>query len=129
MDTIPFKVHNPNAMLTETAGLVQIWDDRLRLQLETKDPFGKILKQGEVNIPLEEISSVRLRAGWFTTQLSVQVRDLDVVKDFPGSKLGEIRLRFARRHREAAEQLASMLDDALYQLRLAWDSEDQTPVT
>ena len=133
MDTIPFKLHDPDAMFAETAGVVQLYDDRLRLQLETSEwnmhNFSWSKKTTEANIPLREISSASVETGWFKTQLTVQVRDLDSVKDIPGSKLGEIRLRFARRHREAAEQLTTMLDDALYELRLAWDSEDQTPVT
>ena len=60
------------------------------------------------------------------TQLSIQVRDLELVRDFPGSRLGEIRLRFKKKHREAAERLTEMLDEELYQLRLAREGKGDT---
>ncbi len=33
MDTVPFKVHAPDAMLTETEGVAQLYDDGLLLNL------------------------------------------------------------------------------------------------
>ncbi len=126
MDTIPFKVHDPDAMLTETQGLLQLYDDRLRLQLETKDSLvGQFKKNTEVNIPLREISSAKLETGWFKTELSVRVRDLALVADCPGSKLGQIRLRFKKAHREAVEDIADMMMESLEQLRLAWEEDGE----
>ena len=127
MDTIPFKVHDPNGVLTETEGLVQIYQDRVRLQLETKDVFvGQFSKTTEVNIPIARISSAKLTTGWFITQLSLQVNDLELLKDFPGSRLGEIRLRFKRKYREDAVQFTAMLQEDLENLRLEWEEPDET---
>jgi len=124
MDTVPFKVHDPDAILTETEGLMQVYEDGLLLQLETRDAFiGHYKRTGEVHIPLEEIASVDFRKRWFGTSLIVQVRSIEVLHDVPGSKLGRIRLKFKRRHRQAAEHLAVILMDSLYDLQLDWEEQ------
>lgn len=125
MDTIPFKLHDPDAMLTETEGLIQLYDDGLLLQLETRDALiGQFKRTSEIHIPLEEISSVDFHRRWYGTSLTVQVRDLTLLKDVHGSKLGRVRLKFKRRYRDAAAEMAAMLEDSLYDLRLAWEADD-----
>ena len=37
MDTVPFKVDDPDAMLTVTEGVMQVYEDGLLLQIETRD--------------------------------------------------------------------------------------------
>jgi len=124
MDTVPFKVHDPDAMLTETEGLMQLYEDGLLLQLETRDALiGHFKRTGEIHIPLDEISSVDFRKRWYGTSLFIQVRNIEVLQEVHGSKLGRIRLKFKRRHREAAEDLAVMLQDSLYDLQLDWEEE------
>ena len=80
----------------------------------------------EVHLPIDQISGVSLNTRWLKTQLTIQVRDLQLVSDFPGAKLGQIRLRFRRRFREPAAQLAVLIEDRLEELRLDWDGDDQT---
>ncbi len=124
MDTVPFKMHDPDAMLTETEGLMQVYEDGLLLQLETRDAFiGHFKRTRGIHIPLDEISSVDFRKRWYGTSLVIQVRNIEVLQEVPGSKLGRIRLKFKRRHRDAAENLALMLEDSLYDLQLGWDEE------
>ncbi len=126
MDTIPFKPHDPDAMFTETEGLVQLYDDELVLQLETKDAFlGRFKRSNEVRLPLDEISSVEFKAGWFRTQITVQAHSVQAVSDFPGSRLGSIRLRFRRKYREEAAQLAEMIEDSVHDLRIGLEYDDQ----
>jgi hypothetical protein len=127
MDTIPFKLHDPDAMLTETEGLIQLYDDGLLLQFETRDALiGHFKRTSEVHLPLEEISSVDFRNRWYGTSLTVQVRDLTLLQDVRGSKLGRLRLKFKRRYRDAAAEMAAMLEDNLYDLRLGWEHDDAT---
>ena len=124
MDTVPFKVHDPNATVTETEGVMTLYEDRLTLQLETRDVIiGKFKQTNEINVPLEEISSAEFRRRWYGTSLTLQVRDIELFSKFPGSRLGRVRLKFRRRDRDAAEELAGMIDDSLYDLRLAWEDE------
>ncbi|MCZ6917810.1 MAG: hypothetical protein O7I93_13620 [Gemmatimonadetes bacterium] len=126
MDTIPFKPHDPDAMLTETEGLVQLYDDELVLQLETKDAFfGRFKRSFEVRLPLDEISSVEFKAGWFRTQITVQAHSVQAVTDVPGSRLGSIRLRFRRKYREEAAQLAEMIEDSVHDLRIGLEYDDE----
>ena len=125
MDTVPFKVDDPNANFTESEGLVTLYEDRLTLQLETRDVFlGKFKQTNEFNIPLEDIASADFRRRWYGTSLTVQVRDIQLLSKFPGSRLGRMRLKFRRRDRDAAQELATMIEDSLYDLRLTWEQED-----
>ncbi len=124
MDTVPFKVHDPNATVTETEGVMTLYEDHLTLQLETRDVLiGKFKQTNEINVPLEEISSAEFRRRWYGTSLTLQVRDIELFGKFPGSRLGRVRLKFRRRDRDAAEELAGMVEDSLFDLRLAWEEE------
>ena len=124
MDTVPFKVHDPNAAVTETEGVMTLYEDRLTIQLETRDVLVGVYKQSsEFDIPLEDISSTEFRRRWYGTSLTLQVRDIGLLGKFPGSKLGRVRLKFRRRDRDAAEELAGMIEDSLFDLRLAWEEE------
>ena len=125
MDTVPFKVHDPNATVTETEGVMTLYEDRFTVQLETRDVvLGKFTRTNEINIPLEEISSAEFRRRWYGTSLTLQVRDIELFSKFPGSRLGRVRLKFRRRDRDAAEDLAGMIEDSLFDLRLAWEEEE-----
>ncbi len=124
MDTVPFKVHDPSASVTETEGVMTLYEDHLSLQLETRDVVLGVFKQSnEFNVPLEEISSAEFRRRWYGTSLTLQVRDIELFSKFPGSRLGRVRLKFRRRDRDAAEELAGMIEDSLFDLRLAWEEE------
>ncbi len=124
MDTVRFKVHDPNATVTETEGVMTLYEDHLTLQLETRDVLiGKFKQTNEINVPLEEISSAEFRRRWYGTSLTLQVRDIELFSKFPGSRLGRVRLKFRRRDRDAAEELAGMVEDSLFDLRLAWEEE------
>ncbi len=124
MDTVPFKVHDPSATVTETEGVMTLYEDRLTLQLETRDVFlGKFKQTNEFNIPIEDISSAEFRRRWYGTSLTLQVRDIELLGEFPGSKLGRVRLKFRRGDRDGAEELSGMIADSLFDLRLAWEEE------
>jgi hypothetical protein len=125
MDTVPFKVHDPNAAVTETEGVMTLYEDRLTMQLETRDVLVGVFKQSsEFDIPLEDISSAEFRRSWYGTSLTLQVRDIELLSEFPGSRLGRVRLKFRRGDRDAAEELAGMIEDSLFDLRLAWEKEE-----
>ncbi len=124
MDTVPFKVHDPNAAVTATEGVMTLYEDRLTIQLETRDVLVGVFKQtNEFNIPIEDISSAEFRRRWYGTSLTLQVRDIELLSEFPGSRLGRVRLKFRRRDRDAAQELVNMIEDSLFDLRLAWEEE------
>ncbi len=125
MDTVPFKVHDPDAHFTESEGVMTLYEDRLTLQLETRDVFlGKFKRTNEINVPLEDISSAEFRRRWYGTSLTLQVRDIELFSKFPGSRLGRVLHKYRRRDRDAAEELASMNEDSVYDLRLSWEKEE-----
>jgi hypothetical protein len=124
MDTVPLKVHDPDAIITKTEGVMQLYHDGLVLQLETRDAFiGHFKRTNEFHIPLDEISSVDFRRRWYGASLTLQVRDIMVIAEIPGAKLGQLRLKFRRRHRDEAENLVTILKDSLYDLQLDWEEE------
>lgn len=129
MYAVPFKLHTPDAVFTETEGLAQLFDDSLRLQIETKDTLiGRFKQQRDRDIPLEAIAAVEFTANFFKTEIFIQVGDLTTLKDFPGHRLGQIRLRFKRQDRDPASRLAELLNERLRDLDAAWNGSDDTPV-
>ena len=104
---------------------MQLYDDELVLKVETKDAFvGAYKRSAEVHLPLEEISSVEFTAGWFKTQITIQTHSVQAVSEFPGSRLGKIGLRFRRKYREEAANLAEMIEDSVRDLRTALEYDE-----
>ena len=118
MISIPVKFHTPDAMLTEAVGMVRIEDRRLVLEFETKDAFFGAYRSGvqELEIFPDDVADVRYKQNVFRTELMIRAKSMKQVDLVPGSKHGEVRLRFKRRHREDARQLASFLQNRLREL-------------
>lgn len=113
--TVPVRLHDPDALATESDGLIRLTDEGLTLQYETKDAFFGLYKSGvqELILPLTEIAFVEFKRGPFRTELAVQVNDLRHLDGVPGAKSGRLRLRFGRQHRGDAEALAVSLEELL----------------
>ena len=118
MISIPVKFHTPDAMFTEAEGMVRIEDGRLVLEFETKDAFFGAYRSGvqELEIFPDDVVDVRYKQNMFRAELTIRARSMKQVDLVPGSKHGEVRLRFKRRHRDDARQLASFLQHRLREL-------------
>jgi hypothetical protein len=130
MISIPVKFHTPDAILTEAEGMVRIEDGRLVLEFETKDAFIGAYRSGvqELEIFPDDVADVNYKQNMFRAELTIRARTMKHVDLVPGSKHGEVRLRFKRRHRADARQLASFLQNRLRELKSAplEDTTDET---
>jgi hypothetical protein len=55
-----------------------------------------------VEVPFEDVASVRMIGGWWRPQLEIRVKGLDVFRGVPGVKGVTLRLRVERRDRSLA---------------------------
>lgn len=118
--SVPCHYYDPDASLTETHGIVYLEGLEIVMQFETTDAFFEVYKSGtkEVRLPLEEVSTVRLKRSLFGgLELGIQARDMMSVSEVPNSKAGLIRLKFKRADRELGEELAGILEEALVQVQ------------
>ena len=121
MLSVPFKAPDSFEGFAQTAGLARLEGDVLTLEFETKDAVFGALKTNvkEIRIPLERLAAVDFTANIFKTHLTLRAHRMETLADLPGSQQGQGLLRFARKDRELARELANALDLRLAELRLA----------
>lgn len=129
MPSVPFKIDASD--LTETLGLARFEEPFLVLEYQTKDAFTGTIYQTdlkELQIPIASLSDVRFREHFFGARLTIRTDTAKDLADVPGSKMGELTIKFARKHRDAARELADLLDYYLRHPELSWDEERHTPL-
>ena len=106
-------------MVTESEGLIKFDEGRLVLEYQTKDAFFGTFRSEvkELEILPDEVSSITFRRGLVKTELTIRAKTMKKFGDVPGAKLGEVRLRFKKRDRAEATELAEFLQHRLDQLR------------
>ena len=119
--SIPVKLHTPNAVFTETEGLLKLDEGRLVLEYETKDAFFGAYRSGvdELEMLPDDVASVTFKKGLFKASIVIRARSLKKVQEVPGSKLGEVTLHVKRKHRADAGQLATFLQARLLELEVS----------
>lgn len=119
MISIPVKLHTPDAMVTESEGLIKFDEGRLVLEYQTKDAFFGTFRSEvkELEILPDEVSSITFKRGMVKTELTIRAKTMKKFGDVPGAKLGEVRLRFKKRDRPQATELAEFLQHRLDQLK------------
>lgn len=129
MVSIPIKLHTPDAVFTEAAGLVKLERGRLIIEFETKDAFFGVYRSGvqEIAVLPDDITSIDFKRNLFKAELRIRAHSMKTFDQVPGSKLGEIRLRFRRAHRAEAQELAAFLQHRLSELAQA-TTGDSTPI-
>jgi len=125
MISIPVKLHTPDAIVTESEGLIKFDEGRLVLEYQTKDAFFGTFRSEvkELEIMPDEVSSITLKRGLFKTELTIRAKTMKKFGDVPGAKLGEVRLRFKKKDRSEATELADFLQHRLDQLKASPDRE------
>ncbi len=111
---LAFKFYDPDEFLTEWIGLVSVEQDALVIEYQSKnailsgfDAFKTEVKR--VAVPLDVISSVKFKRGFFSAEITVQARDMQSFADIPTHLQGNLRFRFKRELRDDAEDLANTL--------------------
>jgi hypothetical protein len=118
---VVFSLPNVYQGLGEGKGLATATNAGLSLQFEFKDGFVGVLKSGihTIEIPMEELYSVKLKLGWFLTRLFIRTRSMHTLSSIPGSEAAQVELRVARKDRRAAQALVSILTLSLSEKQLA----------
>ncbi len=80
-----------------------------------------------LEIPVDWITEVRLRGGWWRPRLELRARRLDAFEGIPSARAGSITLRIRRRDRELAGQIAVAIDCARADIAVA-AGEDRLPL-
>ena len=129
MDSIPVQLHTPDAILTETFGMLGLREGRLVLEFESKDAFIGAYSSGVAEIAMlpDDVSSISFKKGLFKAKLEIRGRSMKLFEKVPGNKQGTIILRIKRRDRADAAELAEFLQHRLVELQSA-DSEAPAPL-
>ena len=108
---LPFSGLDLFAGFAEGKGLAKASPSELRLELVVTDTVVSMLRSGvkEILIPRSEIDVVRLKRGWFGTQVHIRVKSLKWLADLPGCENGEVTLHIARRDRDQAAAFVQVL--------------------
>lgn len=115
MESIPFLI----PVGTEYPGLIRLESRVLVLEFKqwSWKSFSKRLK--EVELPISDIVAVQFNARMWGTSLELQVRSMRVLEEIPHNKPAVLKLQFARKHREAAQALASAVSLKVSEQKLA----------
>lgn len=129
MDSIPVQLHTPDAILTETFGMLGLREGRLVLEFESKDAFIGAYSSGVAEIAMlpDDVSSISFKKGLFKAKLEIRGRSMKLFEKVPGNKQGTIILRIKRRDRADAADLAEFLQHRLVELQSA-GSEAPAPL-
>lgn len=109
--SLPFSIANVYQGFAEANGIAKASEAGLLLEFQVKDGLMGVLKSRikEVQIPINEIFSVELQVIWFVTRLIIRTKSMAILSDVPGNKAGQIALWIARKDREVARELVSVL--------------------
>jgi hypothetical protein len=129
MDAVPFSIESVYG-LARVSGLIRFQEDSLFLEFQSKDAVFGVVKSGlkEIRLPLADVPDVEFQRGWIESHLRLRVRRMALLSDLPGAEPGEAVLKVARRHRDAASELASRVLLRLSEMRLeAADPTQRAP--
>lgn len=120
MPMVPFTISNAFEGIAEVNGLARFADDVLVLEFQTKDSFFGLIKSGvrEVELPIADIVAATYKKTLVGAHLQIQAAGMKALSVLPGNKGAEVRLKIARKHRPAAQELASTLRLRLSELKL-----------
>ncbi len=120
VQAIPFSFPDVYEGFADAEGLIRLEGSEVILEYEVKDGFVGVVKSGlkEIRLPLQEIDSLHSKRNIFRSMLFIRPRSLNSIKDVPGLKNGEMRIKFSRKHREEAEHFAANVSLLLNQQRL-----------
>lgn len=93
--------------LTETKGLVSLEDSKLLIEYQTLDSMLGVWKSRVkvVEIPLSDISAIRLERKLWSMDLIVQGRNMRALRNAPGSAGGSLRLKINCQSQTTANRL------------------------
>lgn len=118
MQSIPVQIHTPDAMFTETFGLLGLQEGCLVLEYESKDAFIGAYSSGvdELQIFPDDVSAIEFKKGIFKARITIRAHSMKLFDNVPGAKHGTLMLKIKRKHKAEARQLAMFLQHRLEEL-------------
>jgi hypothetical protein len=112
--TVPFIIDDVYNGFAETEGILSVDGDDLKFEFQTADKLVGLLKSGvrEVRLPLEKIEEITFRKRWYGNKLVIRVSEMGRASELPNFKQGEVELKVAKKHREAASELLAFIQTA-----------------
>ena len=114
MQVVPFHCQAYGG-LADVEGIIRHDAEVLTIQFEIKGPIFGLFKSGikKTRIPIAEITKLEAITEPLRGRIEIAVRDMNLVESFPGNKQGRIRLDLKSKDKEAAEQFAKELKQAV----------------
>jgi hypothetical protein len=110
----PITINDVYAGLAAGYGLMRGFETHLELEFEIRDSVVEHRwSSANVQVPLENVTSVRLQRGWMSHRVDVQCDRMDVVSQIPGSKQGSFRVQVKKRDLGTAEHLVYRVNEIL----------------
>jgi hypothetical protein len=131
IDPLPFRLRVPGQDLLDSEGvstiryrlqgLLHLEDEKLTLEWtatrKTQRVDGSGVNTdvdrspiGTLEVPVDWITSARLRGGWLWPRLELRARSLDAFDSLPRSRPGVVTLKIRRRDREHARNLVAAIE-------------------
>ncbi len=106
-ESVPFRLRDTDMGMTENRGLLYLDDEFLVFDLQ--EGIAGLTRQHNQTIKIEPAAlvSVRLERGMLNDVLHIRPRKDTLLEALPGEHVLEVQLKISRRHRKAAEWLAS----------------------
>jgi hypothetical protein len=110
MNAVPFTIEIYGG-LGECHGIVRDEGTHLVFEFQVTDSLAGFFKSGvrQVRVSLNDLLSVSLCKGWFSTKIIVQAARMDVLQEIPGMTQGQVELRINKKNRRAAEAFVAGL--------------------
>ena len=115
MESIPFEI---TGAAGPTQGLVRFEAGVLNLEFKAWSWKELAKRVRTVRVAVGDLEAVELKRSLMGTCVILRARSLAAIDKIPGSQRGEVRLKFARKHREAARRLGSSLALGISERRL-----------
>lgn len=124
---LPFKKTYVYAGFGSVSGLIKFENRTLEIEYQTIDEIFKYFKSDarQVTFQLSDIESVDIKKGWFSYKLSIDLRSLKALDQFPAVKGNRITLKISKSNREKLKNLKSSLALALSEHKLQQLDDDQ----
>jgi hypothetical protein len=117
---LPFKIDDLYEGFAESEGILSFDKDSLKIEFSTKDSLFGIIKSDlkKVNIPLNSISTIRYKKGFFGDKLYIVTNSLAIAQQLPGSEANEVELGIKKKNRQDAQVFASKINLLIAENRL-----------
>ncbi|RMG67986.1 MAG: hypothetical protein D6722_12320 [Bacteroidetes bacterium] len=125
---LPFFIDNLYGGFAKVNGILSRDRQFLTLEFQVADNvLGGLLKgrPKEIRLPLKALASVEYKQNWFVARMILRAYRLGDLAEIPNAESGEAKLSIKRKDRKVAREMASSLNLALSEIRLAQMDEDE----